>query len=343
MAKTHKRLFPSVYDFAALEAAYRRARRGRRDCAEVLRFERDLEGELIQLQNELIWGEYRTGPYRVFTVAEPKRRVVAALPFRDRVVQHALVAVLEPLWEREFIHHSYACRPGKGLHAGVDAAQRWLRSVQREHGQAYALKLDVRQYFASVDHGVLMDLLARRIACAPTLALCEEILRSWSPGLPIGNLTSQLFANIYLHELDRFAKQELRARRYARYMDDALIVHPDKACLHEARRRIEAFLHERLRLQTNAKTQVRPVGHLGGPALDWLGYRIWCTHRRLRPGSVKRMRRRLRWLQAAYARGAVDLRHVTARIRSWIGHAQHADSWRIRAQLFETAIFRAPA
>lgn len=341
MAKTHRNLFEQVYAFDALESAYRRARRGKRGHAEVLRFERDLEGELIQLQNELIWGQYETGPYRAFWVAEPKRRLVAALPFRDRVLQHALVGVLEPIWEREFIHHSYACRPGKGMHAGVDVAQRWLRAVQREHGQVYALKLDVRQYFASVDHDILLNLLARRIRCPRTLALCAQILGSWSPGIPIGNLTSQLFANIYLHELDRFAKQDLRVRYFARYMDDALIVHHDKAHLHVLREQIEQFLFDTLALHTNRKTQVLPVGRPGNPALDWLGYRLWSTHRRLRASSVKRMRRRLKYMQRAHARGELPISAVTARIRSWIGHAQHADSWRVREQLLAPVLFGA--
>lgn len=339
MAKTWRGLYSQVYAFDSLHAAYCRARRGKRHQAEVLRFECDLEGELIQLQNELIWDQYETGPYRAFWVAEPKRRLVAALPFRDRVLQHALVSVLEPIWEREFIYHSYACRPGKGMHAGVDAAQRWMRSVQREHGQAYALKLDVRQYFASVDHGVLLGLLARRIRCPRTLALCANILGSWSPGIPIGNLTSQLFANIYLHELDRFAKQDLRVRHFARYMDDVLIVHHDKAHLHGLREQIERFLFDALALHANGKTQVLPVGRLGNPALDWLGYRLWSTHRRLRSGGVRRMRRRLAWMQRAHARGELSMGAVTARIRSWIGHAGHADSRRIREQLLTPAIF----
>ena len=134
--KTYRNLYPEIFDFERLERAYRRARRGKRDRVEVLRFEQNLEGELIQLQNELIWDEYETSPYRTFYVHEPKVRLVAALPFRDRVVQQSLVEVTEPIWESRFIHHSYACRPGKGMHAGADQAQQWLREVQREHGRA---------------------------------------------------------------------------------------------------------------------------------------------------------------------------------------------------------------
>lgn len=330
MARTYRGLFERIATFPALHAAYLRARRGKRDRAEVLAFETDLEGELLSLERELRAGTYRTGAYRTFYVSEPKRRLVAALPFRDRVVQHALVAVLEPIWEREFIHHSYACRPGRGMHAGADIAERWVRATQRAHGQVYALKLDVAGYFASIDHGVLLGLLRRRIGCARTLALCAEILGSWSSGLPIGNLTSQLWANIYLHELDRFAKQVLRASRYARYMDDVVIVDHDPVRLHAQRRAIEGFLAGRLMLRTNRKTQVFAVGGRGR-ALDWLGYRIWPTHRRLRRGCVRRMRRRLAGLERAYRRGVLPLSAVTARIKSWVAHARHAQAWRIRA------------
>lgn len=332
MAKTYRHLFERVIAFESLHAAYRRARRGKRSQSAVLRFEQDLEGELWRLRDELADGRYRPGDYRTFYVTEPKSRLISAIPFRDRVVQHALVAVIEPIWEREFIAHSYACRVGKGTHAAVDQVERWVRQVQRACGQAYVLKADVAGYFASIDHDVLMGLLRRRIGCPRTLALCRSIVDSWSPGLPIGNLTSQLWANVYLHELDRFAKQARRARYYARYMDDVVIVSGDKAQLHAYRRAIEDWVSDRLRLRLNRKTQVFPVGR-HGRALDWLGYRLWPTHRRLRRESVRRMERRLRYLGQAYACGHLTLSAISARVQSWVAHAGHARSWRIREQV----------
>lgn len=338
--KTYNNLFPQVYDFEALHNAYLRARRGKRHRHEVLCFERDLEGELIHLQNELIWGEYQTGPYRRFYVYEPKKRLAAALPFRDRVVQHSLVAAIETIWEARFIHHSYACRPGRGMHAGANQAQQWLRQVQAEHGRVYVLKADVAQYFASIDHEVMKGLLRRRIACRPTLALCEAIIDTWAPGLPIGNLTSQLWANVYLHELDLFAKHELRALRYMRYMDDFVLVHHDKAQLHFWRREITDWLRATLRLELNQKTQIFPVARCRGRALDFLGYRMWPTHRRLRKDSVKRMQRRLRAMQKDYARGRIEYASVRTRLASWIAHANHADTYRIRSKLLGNTRFQ---
>ncbi len=337
--KTYNHLFEQVYQFDNLYAAYERARKGKRDRAEVLRFEQNLEGELIQLQNELIWDHYETGAYRTFHVFEPKARLVAAQPFRDRVLQHSLVGVIEPIWERRFHYHSYACRPGRGMHIGADTAQRWLREVQATHGRAYCLKADVAKYFPSIDHEILMRLIERRITCKRTLGLCHDIMESWYSGLPIGNLTSQLWANVYLHELDTFVKQHLGVKRYIRYMDDFLIVHHDKALLHAFRRVIEAWLWDHLRLRLNNKTQVFPVGQRNGRALDFLGYRMWPTHRRLRRDSVKRMEKKLQRLQKQYAEGAIGFTAIRQRINSWLGHASRADSYRIRRKLLGNAVF----
>lgn len=329
MAKTYTNLFPAIYDFASLHAAYRRARRGKRTRHEVRQFEVNLEGNLIELQNELIWGMYRTGKYRHFNIREPKLREVAALPFRDRVVQHSLVATIEPIWERRFIGDSYACRPGRGTHRAADRVQQYIRQVKRQHGRVYVLKMDISKYFASIDHGVIKQLVRRHVACPQTLALLDNIIDSGATepdslcpkGLPIGNLTSQLLANVYLHELDRFCKHTLRVPFYVRYMDDFVLVHHDKGDLHMLRAEIESFLWRELRLRTNHKTSVAPV--TAGNPLDFVGYRIYATHRRLRVDSIKRIKTSLRRLQKQYARG----------------HASHADTYGLRRALLSSFPF----
>lgn len=340
MAKSYNNLFPRIYDFEALHAAYLRARAGKRDRREVQQFEHDLEGNLIQLQNELIWDQYKIGTYRPFKIHEPKERQVAALPFRDRVVQHALVAAIEPIWERCFIADSYACRRGRGTHLGADRAQAMLRKVKREHGRVCVLKADIAKYFQSIDHAVLKNLLRRRIACRRTLALLDHIIDSAGAlhatpgvGLPIGNLTSQLCANIYLHELDTFVKHELRERCYCRYMDDFVVAHYDKMHLQRVRVQVEAFLARHLRLRTNHKTEVFPVATLRGRALDFLGYRIWPTHRRLRKSSIGRITRTLRRLVRQYGQRRVDLARVRQSVMSWIAHAMHADALGLRIRI----------
>lgn len=347
MAKTYKNIFPSIYSFDALYSAYLKSRKGKRGNPEVQRFEQNLEGNLIQLQNELIWGSYKIGSYHVFKVYEPKERNVAALPFRDRVVQHALVAAVEPIWEHRFIADSYACRVGRGTHRGADRAQAMLRNVQREHGKVYVFKADIHKYFQSIDHEVLKSLLKKHIACSQTLELFAHIIDSantihtkFGVGLPIGNLTSQLCANIYLHELDEFVKHGLREKNYCRYMDDTVIVHHDKAHLQKVRAQVENFLNANLRLKTNAKTQVFPVGMLRGRALDFLGYRIWLTHRKLRRSSICRIVRTMKKFRLLYADGQVTFFRIRQSLISWLGHAQHAEAHGLKTKLLGSFVFK---
>jgi len=333
VAKTYRHLFHRIASFEALHAAYLKARRGKRGRTEVQHFERDLEGNLINLHNHLLAGTYCSTAYRQFQIYEPKARNVAALPFADRVVQHALVAVIEPLFEQRFIAHNYACRPGRGTHRGADAAQRMMRRVKREHGRLYCLKADVSAYFASIDHAILKALFRKRIACPQTLALLDHIIDSADTinpapgvGLPIGNLVSQLAANVYLHELDLHVKHGLQERHYVRYMDDFCIFHPDKAHLQRLRTHLDGWLQQWLRLRLNDKTQVFPVGTWRGRAVDFLGYRIWPTHRRLRRSSITRITRTLRRLQGWYAQGLAPLGRIAASVQSWLAHAAHADT-----------------
>jgi len=338
--KTHKNLFPAIQDFGVLHASYCRARRGKRDRKPVQIFEQSLERNLFKLQRDLAWGNYETGKYHMFPVYEPKRRTVASLPFRDRVLQHSLISTIEPIWEGRFIDQSYACRPGRGMHRAADTVQGMLRKVQREHGQVYALKADIGKYFASIDHAILQRLLNKHIACEPTLELCFEIMGSTVGihdslrcGIPIGNLTSQLWANVYLHELDKFVKHVLKACHFARYMDDFIIIHHDKEYLAWALDEIQAFLWAQLRLQTNAKTQIFPVSLKHGRGLDFVGYHIWPTHRRLRKSSIRRMHHSMKRFQRMYAQGEITLEQINRTVASWVAHAEHADTYGLRQKL----------
>lgn len=349
MATTYTDIFPTFITFEALHAAWGRVIRGRRMQHDVLEFERDLEPNLIAIQESLIHKTHRTGPYRTFKVFEPKERGVAALPLKDRVIQHSLIAAIEPIWERRFIHDSYACRPDKGAHAGADRVQAFMRQCLREHGQLHVLKADVSKYFPSISHDALKRLLRKRIACRDTLWLLDEIIDSTAEpgdplprGIPIGNLSSQLFANIYLHELDEFVKNDLRERHYLRYMDDFAVIHPDKDHLHRVRRDVEDMLWARLGLRLNGKTQVYPVALDHGRPLDFLGYRIWPTHRKLRKDSIRRMKRKMKRMARQYHEGKISLDQVNQVIMSWVGHANHADTYNLRSKLLGETVFRPP-
>lgn len=337
--------FEQITTFDNLLQAAEKARRGKRFRRASLEFFDNLEENLIQLQNELLHGCFVPGRYREFYVYEPKRRLISAPCFRDRVVHHAICAVIEPQIDKRFIFDSYACRHGKGTHAGADRAQRFIRIVQRNHGRVYALKADIAKYFQSIDHEILKRLLAAHVRCTRTLkVLCDIIdcspTRTPGVGIPIGNLTSQLFANIYLNELDQMVKHQLRERYYVRYVDDFIVLHHDKTHLHRLRRVIEHWLWQQLRLKTNHKTQVFPVAASQGRALDFLGYRLYATHRLLRQCSVKRIKYKLRQFRKGYAAGTIGLADIRPSLASWLGHAKHAQSQRLIASLLRQPFTR---
>ena len=346
--KTYKNLYPHICAFPNLYAAFRAARRGKRDRAAVASFEFDLERNLLVLESELRDQTYRPGAYTNFYIHEPKRRLVSAAPFRDRVAHHALCRVIEPIWEARFIHTSFACRVGKGTHAALDQCHAWVKRHR------FAFHGDIVKYFPSVDHHILRDLLARHIGDRQTLWLIDQILDSGAGilageypmtlfpgddlfalsrprGLPIGNLTSQFWANVYLNELDHFVKHDLRCPAYLRYMDDFVLFSDDKAQLHDWRSAVRDFLAARLRLAPHPKKSlVFPVG----VGLDFCGFRLYPTHRRLRRIAIRRFIHRLRRQREAYQRGLLSLEDMTTSVRSWIAHAAHGDTWRLRRRLF---------
>ena len=335
-------MYQSILEFDNLHRAALRCLCGKRNSPAALRYMQRLEEHLHHTHFHLLHRSYAPGGYEEFYVFEPKQRLISAPRFADRVVHRAIVDVLEPVIDRRFIFDSYACRRGKGAHAGANRVQHWMRVVQRNHGQLHCFKADISRYFASIDHAVLKRLLRKHIQCHDTLTLLDGIIDS-SPGtpgvgIPLGNLTSQLFANIYLNELDRFAKHELRARYYARYMDDFVILHHDKVQLRHWRDRIERFLQDALRLKTNNKTQIFPIALPGGRALDFLGYRIYPTHRLLRKNSIKRMRYKLRRMRDDVTAGFKTPADCWPTVQSWCAHAAHANTWRLRCQLFSQPI-----
>jgi len=305
--KTYGHIFEDAFSFKALMHAYKRARRGKRYRYTALVFAENLEENILALRDELHTGTYEHGAYRQFIVHDAKKRHIQAAPFRDRAVHQAVYAALEPFFERSFIFDNYACRVGKGSLAAIDRFERYIKSSK------YVLACDISKYFASINHTTLKQLLARRIRDQRMLRVCEIIIDSNNAeagkGIPIGNLTSQLFANVYLNELDQFAKHTLRAPQYIRYMDDFVLLSNDKAFLHHAREHIEAFLADKLQLVLHPKkVQIVPVR----TGIDYLGYRIFPHYRKLRKQTVKRFvartkREKLRgggYLWKEYFRGA---------------------------------------
>lgn len=320
-------LFEHAIDFGNLRACARRAARGKTARAEVAGFLMDLETEVLRLQRELRDREYRPGPYRTFWVRDPKPRTISAAPFRDRVVHHAVCAALEPVLERYSICHSYACRKGKGTLAALGHA----RAIARRY--PYFLKIDVRRFYETVDHGVLRALLRRRIKDRRLLALLDVIIDAGAPGsepgkgLPIGNLTSQHLANLYLGALDHHIKERLRVRGYCRYMDDCLLGAHDRATLRRWHDRVREHLTEALCLALRGEaTILAPVGE----GVPWLGFRVWPHLVRLDPRSKRRFRARMREVDRRLRQGALDEDAAVRSATSLVGWAEHADTHRLR-------------
>ena len=332
MAKTFKHLYSQICEFDNIHRAYLKARRGKRYKRDILRFSARLEESLIDVHNDLSWKSYTPGPYKLFTIHEPKERVIAALPFRDRVVHHALCNIIEPIFERSMIYDSHACRRGMGVLTGVLRTTKFLRAARRRWGRVYCLKMDVEKFFPSIDHDVLKRIIRRRIACPDTLSLIDMIIDSHTAGrgLPIGNLTSQLWANVYLNELDHFVKERLRVRYYIRYMDDMVVFDGDKARLHAVLAEVRGFMAHVLHLRLNGKTQIFPVDQR---CVDFLGYRIWPDYRLPRKANIRRNKRKFRKQCRQYLDGSAPLGVILCSIASWIGHCKHADTWRLRRRV----------
>ncbi|MCC7164542.1 MAG: RNA-dependent DNA polymerase [Anaerolineae bacterium] len=334
-----------------LLSAYHKASRGKRGHPNVAAFEYRLEDNLLQLQTELVGKTYAPGPYHSFYIHEPKRRLISAAPFRDRVVHHALCNLVEPLFERSFIPDSYANRKDKGTHRALDRAQQFSRRFR------YVLQCDIKQYFPSIDHIILRDILARKLDDPAILGLIDLILASGRGvlaeeytmvyfdgddlfaanrprGLPIGNLTSQFWANCYLNPFDHFVKRELGCRGYVRYVDDFLVYADDKQTLWKWRAAILRRLAQlRVTLHTGA-AQIRPVRE----GISFLGFRVFPTHRRLKNRVGFAARRRLIRLVRAYRAQQVGFDRLDASVRGWVNHARYGDTMQLRRAVLRDAL-----
>ena len=344
--KRYKHLWPELVSFENLYLAFKKAARGKRSQPNVAAFEFGLELELAQLQEELEAQTYRPGAYDSFYIHDPKRRLVSAAPFRDRVVHHALGNAIEPIFERTFIGDSYANRVGKGTHRALDRCQAFARRYR------FVLRCDVRQYFASIDHQILRAILARKLDDAEVMWLVDRILESGAGvlaeeyemvyfpgddllaacrprGLPVGNLTSQFWANVYLNELDQTVKRELRCPAYLRYVDDFCLFSDDKGQLwawkDAVRQRLAGL---RLTLHEGAST-VHPVRD----GIPFLGFRVYPTHRRLKRRNGVAFTRRFRAYRRMMARGEMTPEQVRRHVQGWVAHAAHGDTYGLRRAL----------
>lgn len=316
MPKRYGNLFDRTFTLEALHQAYRTARRGKRKTWAVMTFEQNLGANLQQLHDELHTGRYQPQDYRHFWVMHPKPRQISAPAFRDVVVQHAIYAVINPLFDQGFVHDSYGCRTNKGTHKASDRAQQYLRQSRPD---SFTLQLDVRRFYYSIDRDVLRELLAQKIKDQRYLGMMMLFADHGEPlGLPIGNLLSQLYALIYLNPLDHFIKRELKTKKYVRYVDDLILFDLDKHQATALLNQIRDYLSQRLGLELSRYT-VAPTKR----GVNFVGYRTWRKRRFVRKHSLHSFSKAL-W------RG--DIQSLNSRL----GHAMRTSSYRHLCQRIVT-------
>ena len=331
--KTEKHVLDAICTIKNALKAYQKARKCKRYRPEVLRFEASRETNLARAILDIRNGTYKAGRYYVFKVYEPKERLIMALPFYDRVIQHMIVNIIEPIFEKRFVFHSYACRKDKGAHAASDTLSRWLYNLQIKQGKKiYAINADIHHYFQSIDHEVLKEEVRRYISDKAVLKILDHIIdhNGIYPdgvGIPVGNLTSQLFANVYLNILDHYIKHNLGVRYYLRYMDDFIILGEDPAQLRKELQQINEFVENRLHLHLNPKTTIIAAKN----GVDFVGYRHFPSFRILRKGATRRIKKLLH----AFKTGEVDEELFDRSMESRIGHARHADTFKLCEELLE--------
>jgi RNA-directed DNA polymerase len=342
----HNHLWEQIISFENLLLASRKAQRGKRFRGNVLEFNDRLEQNLLTLKRELCDRTYQPGKYRTFEILDPKPRMISAAPYRDRVVHHALCNVIVDPIERTFISDSYANRVGFGTHKALRKYTKYCRSSQ------YILQCDIQKYFPNIDHEILKSQIERKIKCKNTLWLTHLIIDNSNPqdsmydhfradqlftplvrrkGLPIGNLTSQFLANVYLNGFDHFIKEDLKTKKYLRYVDDFALFSDDREFLVQARVEIEDYLAT-LRLKIHPiKSQLTETQY----GASFVGFRVMNDRIRVRSDNLRRGRVKLRSLLKCHARGEVSESIVSASLNSWKAHLNHGDTWRLQRAIFD--------
>ncbi|MFN0217029.1 MAG: reverse transcriptase domain-containing protein [Saprospiraceae bacterium] len=338
--KTYSNLFDKITEWDNLLLAARKASQGRRFEPPVARFHFRLESELLRLQQELQTKTYRPGSYTTFMVYDPKERMISAAPFRDRVVHHALCNVMEPIFEKTFVHDSFANRKGKGTHRAIERYQYYARRYR------YVLKSDIRKFFPSLDHEILKREFRWKIACLDTLWLADLILDNSNEqepggqvahlegvphlsrrGLPIGNLTSQFWANVYLNRFDHFVKEELGVAGYVRYVDDFVLFSNNKQELAQCQIEITKRLSQLRLVPHPDKTHI----HRTATGVPFLGFRVWSEYR---IAKKERVRRFERYLRNKMQDRPLDTENLDQGLNSWLGHVRFGQSQRLEYRVF---------
>jgi len=338
--RIYKNIFNKIISLENLFSAWDRFKSDKQKKRDVQKFEWNLEENIFQLHRDLKCKRYKHGAYSSFYIHDPKQRHIYKATVRDRILHHAIFTTLNPIFEPTFIFNSLSCRVDKGTHKGIDILDKLTRQVSRNTFKpCFVLKCDIRKFFETIDHKILLDIIRKRIKDANTMWLLEEIIESFTSrysnlferkGLPIGNLTSQLFANIYLNEFDQFIEHELKVKHYIRYTDDFVIVAENKPYLKNLIAPIRSFLSEKLALELHPKKITIRKFHQG---IDFLGYIILPYCRLLRTKTRQRIFKKLKKRIEEYKRGEINKQTLGQSLQSYLGVLSHADTYKIGQEL----------
>ncbi|MBA7493887.1 hypothetical protein ES702_04452 [subsurface metagenome] len=343
--KTYKNLYQKVCSFDNLISAFKKARKGKSKKDYVINFESGLQKNLKCLQNDLMNKNYSPYPLKKFIIRDPKTRTIHASVFRDRIIHHAIINILNPIYEKIFIYDSFASRKNKGTHNAINRFESFIKKVSSNGRliknsfnnnsiQGYVLKADFRHYFNSVNHKVLISILKKKIDDRNLINLIEIVLGNFESskgiGMPLGNYTSQFFANVYLNELDYYVKHILKVKYYIRYVDDFVMLHKNKKRLRYFLRHINNFLPcLKIKLHTE-KTEIYALRN----GITFLGYRIFYHYRLLRKRNIKFFVKRLEKNVFLYNNKEISEEQFESRINGWLGYAKYGNTFNLIKKTF---------
>ena len=334
--KTYKNIYQEIISLENLFLAYKKARKGKTKKDYVKEFERDLENNLIILHEELKNKNYTPKPLKTFILRDPKTRKISKSNFRDRVVHHALVRIIEPIFDKTFIESNCAGRKRKGTLFAINKFNLFFRKVTKNYSsKGYCFKADIKHYFQEVDHDVLLEIIKRKIKDEKVIWLINQIIKrergegqsiTKKVGMPLGNLTSQFFANIYLNELDYFVKHKLRVKYYIRYVDDFVILHESKEQLEIWREEINSFLKEKLKLELhNQKSKIISLSN----GVDFVGFRNFYHFRLLRKRNIRSIKKKV----DKYKIEEISKDRILEIFQGWNAYAKWANSYKVRRKI----------
>jgi retron-type reverse transcriptase len=328
MVATYDNLYGTLCSYDNLHLAFKKARKRKSHKLYVLEFESALENNLKKLQQEILTETYKPEPLKTFIIRDPKTRKISKSHFRDRVIHHAICNIIEPIFEKVFICDSFANRKGKGVHSALKRFDNFKRKVSGNNTKpCYVLKADIRHYFDTVDQEILIGIISRKIKDEKLINLIRKILANHKSdkigkGMPLGNLTSQFFANVYLNELDYFVKHRLKAKYYLRYVDDFVILHSSKSILEYYKATIDGFLRKQLKLELHPdKSKIKQLNY----GVGLLGYRVFYYHKLLRKTNIRKFLKRLSTLEGK--------ERIMEHLMGWFGYALHANTYGLRCRI----------